>query len=121
MAKELEDTEEEDEDIELGSNSTKSAKDIGKFCNVLKVLSHRSISVEALRKNLRMIWKPNKGVEINELDEDLFLVEFGDERDKKKVLDMCPWSYEKQRVMLQDFEGELTPKEMELKWSPFWV
>ena len=55
MAKELEDMEEEDEDIELGSNSTKVAKDIGKFCNVLKVLSHRSISVEALRKNLRMI------------------------------------------------------------------
>ena len=49
------------------------------------------------------------------------MVEFGDERDKKKVLDMCRWSYEKQRVMLQDFEGELTPKEMELKWSPFWV
>uniref|UniRef100_A0A7N2MKJ4 DUF4283 domain-containing protein n=1 Tax=Quercus lobata TaxID=97700 RepID=A0A7N2MKJ4_QUELO len=68
-----------------------------------------------------MIWKPNKGVEINELEEDLFLVEFGDERDKKKVLDMCPWSYEKQLVLLQDFEGELTPKEMELKWSPFWV
>ena len=121
MAKELEDTKEEDEDIELGSNSTKAAKDIGKFCNVLKVLSHRSISVEALRKNLRMIWKPNKGVQINELEEDLFLVELGDERDKKKVLDTCPWSYEKQLVLLQDFEGKLTPKEMELKMSPFWV
>ena len=67
MAEELEElwrklsfTEEEDEDIELGSNSTKATKDIGKFCAVLKVLSHRSISVEALRKNLRMIWKPKR-------------------------------------------------------------
>ena len=46
--------------------------------------------MDALRKNLRMLWKPNKGVQILELEEELFLVEFGDEKDKKKVLDMCP-------------------------------
>ena len=62
-----------------------------------------------------------KGVQSNELEEDLFLVELGDERDKKKVLDTWPWSYEKQLVLLQDFEGKLMPKEMELKLSPFWV
>ena len=48
--------------------------------------------MDALRKNLRMLWKPNKGVQISELEEELFLVEFGDEKDKKKMLDMCPWS-----------------------------
>ena len=88
---------------------------------MMKILSQRSINVDALRKNLRMLWKPNKGVQISELEEDLFLVEFGDEKDKKKVLDMCPWSYEKQLVLIQDFEGELTLKEIELKWAPFWV
>ena len=43
---------------------------------------------------MRMIWKPNKGVLISDVEEDLFLVEFGDKRDKQKVLDMSPWSYE---------------------------
>ena len=52
-----------------------------------------------------MLWKPNKGVQISEVEEELFLVEFGDEKDKKKVLDMCPWSYEKQLVLIQDFEA----------------
>ena len=61
--------------------------------------------MDALRKNLRMLWKPNKGVRISELEEELFLVEFGDKKDKKKVLDMCPWSYEKQLVLIQDFEA----------------
>ena len=46
--------------------------------------------MDALRKNLRMLWKPNKGVQFSKLEEELFLVEFGDEKDKKKVLDMCP-------------------------------
>ena len=56
----------------------------------MKVLAHRSISLEALRKNLRMIWKPNKGVQIMEIDDKLYLVEFGDGRDKKKIMDISP-------------------------------
>lgn len=51
----------------------------------------------------------------------MFLIEFGDEKDKKKVMDMCPWSYEKQQVIIQEFEGKLTSKELDLKWVPFWI
>ena len=68
-----------------------------------------------------MLWKPNKGVQISELEEDLYLVEFGDEKDKRKVMDMCPWSYEKQLVLIQEFDGKLTSKEIEVKWALFWV
>lgn len=81
--KKLSFTEEEGESISLGSKSTEAAKEIGKKCLVMKVLAHRSIALEALRKNLRMIWKPNKGVQIMEIDDELHLVEFGDGRDKK--------------------------------------
>ena len=88
---------------------------------VLKILSHRWVNVEALRKTLNMLWKPSKRIKFSELEEDLFLVEFGDESDKRRVLDMSPWSYENQLVLLQEFEGELTPKEIVMRWSPFWV
>ena len=128
MAKELEALwsklsfmEEEAEGIKLDFKSTKAVRELGKNCVVMKIMSHKSISIDALRKNLRMLWKPNKGLQLSEVDEDLFLVEFGDGKDEKKVLDMCPWSYEKQLVLMQEFDGKQTPKEIELKWSPFWV
>lgn len=128
MAKELEVlwskfsfTEEEDEGIELNVDSTRAAKEVGKNCVVMKIMAHKSISLDALRKNLRMLWKPNKSMQISEVEENLFLVEFGDSRDKKKVIDMFPWSYDKQLVLIQDFDGKLTPKEIEIKWAPFWV
>ncbi|KAK7859349.1 hypothetical protein CFP56_006915 [Quercus suber] len=76
MAEELESlwsklsfTEEEDEGIEIDTKGTRAATEIGRT---------------ALRKNMRMLWKPNRSVQISEVDEDLFLVEFGDGRDKKK-------------------------------------
>ena len=128
MSKELEKlcnklsfTKEEDEDIVLRSSCTTAAREVGKNYVVMKILAHRSISLEALRKNLKMVWKPNKGVQISEIEEDLYLVEFSYKKDKKKVLDLCRWSYDKQLVLIQEFEGELTPKEIVLKWSPFWV
>ena len=48
-------------------------------------------------------------------------MEFRDGRDKKKVMEMCLWSFEKQLVLIQEFDGKLTPKEIEIKWAPFWV
>ena len=79
-------TKEEDEGIELDFNCTKAAREIGKNCVIMKILAHKSISIDvnALRKNMRMLWKPNKGVQIFEVDEDLFLEEFGDGKDKKR-------------------------------------
>ena len=68
-----------------------------------------------------MIWKPNKGGQITEIDDELYLVEFGDGRDRKKIMDMSPWSYEKQLVLLKGFEGEQVPKDISIKQSPFWV
>ena len=55
-------TKEEDEQVVLGSNSTKAAKGLGRNCLVMKGLSRRSISLDALRKNLRMVRKTNKSV-----------------------------------------------------------
>ena len=62
MAKELEKmwtklsfTEEEDKGIELGSNCTKVARAVGRNCVVMKVLTSRSVSLDALRTNVRML------------------------------------------------------------------
>nr|POE73371.1 hypothetical protein CFP56_08682 [Quercus suber] len=113
--------EEEDENIVLGSSSTKALKELGKNCPVMKILSCKSIMLDALRKNLRMIWKPSKGVQIMEIKDEMYMVEFGDGKNKKKVLEMSPWSYEKQLILLHDFEGEQAPKEISLTRSHFWI
>ena len=114
-------TEEEEVSVTLGDECTRAANERGKNCLVMKVLSRRSIMLEALRKNIRMLWKPNKSLQLSMIGEELFLAEFEDERDKRRVMDMRPWHYEKQLVLLKEFEGEKDPKDMVLKWSPFWV
>lgn len=80
----------------------------------MQILTQRSINNEALKKTIRMVWKPNKGVLISDIEEDLFLIEFRYKRDKQKVLDMSPWSYKKNLVLLQDFDGDVVMKDIKL-------
>ena len=61
--KKLSFTEDEDEGIVLGDNSTRTAKEIGKNCLVMKILTQRSINIEALRKTMRMVWRTNRSEE----------------------------------------------------------
>ena len=75
-------TEEEDEGIELGSNCTKATRAVGRNCVVMKIFMSRCVSLDALRKNMRMLWKPFGGVQISEIKNDLFLVKFGEGKDK---------------------------------------
>ena len=112
-------TKEEDDDIILGGDSTKATKALGENCLVMQILTQRSINIEALRNTMRMAWKMNKGVHISDIDKDLFLVEFGDKKDKQKIMDMCPWSYEKNLVLLQVFDGDVALKDIKLQWCPF--
>ena len=49
----------------------------------MKVMSRKGIMLEALRKNIRMLWKPNKSLQLFVIREELFLVEFEDEHNKK--------------------------------------
>lgn len=62
---------------------------------MMKILSRKSIMLDALRKNLRMLWKPSKRVQIMEIEDEMYMVEFGDGKDKKKAMEMSPWSYDK--------------------------
>ena len=72
-------TNEEEVSVNLGRECTRATKERGKNCLVMKVLSHRGIMLDALRKNIRMLWKPNKSIQISVIEEEMYLVEFDDE------------------------------------------
>ena len=72
-------TDEEEVSVNIGRECTRATKERGKNCLVMKVLSRRGIMLDALRKNIRMLWKPNKSIQISVIEEEMYLVEFDDE------------------------------------------
>ena len=67
----------------LGGECTRAANERGRNCLFMKVMSRKGIMLEAPRKNIRMLWKPNKSLQLSVIREELFPVEFEDEHNKK--------------------------------------
>lgn len=56
-----------------------------------------------------------------EVQDNLWLIEFADGEDKRRVLEGRPWSFEHKILVLQDFDGKTTPAQMNFHHSAFWV
>jgi hypothetical protein len=57
-----------------------------------------------------------------EVQEKLWLFEFADEDDKRRVLEGRPrWSFDKQIIVLNEFQGGVSPSQMDFRYSPFWI
>lgn len=56
-----------------------------------------------------------------EIQDNLWLFEFNEESNKKRVLDGQPWCYEHTILILNEFDGRTPPSQMEFISSPIWV
>ena len=66
-----------------------------------KLLTRRSFNKDAMLGTFRVVWKISKEAEVSVLDSNLFLFKFASTKDKDRVLEGSPWSFEKKLLMLK--------------------
>lgn len=71
---------------------------------VIKLCTRHPFNNEAFKTTLRKIWRPAKQVHFHELGSVLILTEFEDCLDKKRVIQDNPWSFERNLILLQEFD-----------------
>ena len=70
---------------------------------------------------LSRIWRLVGHVTFKEIFDNVWLFEFMDEKDKRRVLEGRPWSIDRRVIMLKDFDGTAPPTQMKFQYSPFWI
>ncbi|KAK2993812.1 hypothetical protein RJ640_027690 [Escallonia rubra] len=63
----------------------------------------------------------NRNVEIKQVGDNLFLIQFQNHGDKTRVLEGCPWAFEKSLIIIKEYEGDIQPSKIDLHWCPFWI
>ncbi|GMP72848.1 hypothetical protein CsSME_00030745 [Camellia sinensis var. sinensis] len=121
LARKLVLTEEEEaevvvEDVHLQPTEAKAG-----LCLVGKLLTTRPFNFEALQTTLTAVWRASKGIKFKTLGDNLFLIQFGHIVDKKRVRLNGPWNFDKQLVMLKEFNGDLQPLDITFSTMAFWV
>lgn len=84
-----------------------------------RLLSVRPYNFEALKRTLNQIWAISKGVLVRPIENGIFIVQFSMARDKSKVLDGRPWTFDNNLVLLDSIEGSVQPSNILLNKSLF--
>ena len=86
-----------------------------------KVLTKRPIRKTSFRGAIARLWKVEGGFTMRELENDVFLFLFNDEKERRRILDMEPWVFDKHLIVLKEVNGDDVPNWGDWCYTPFWV
>lgn len=86
-----------------------------------KVLTIRPFNFEAMKNTMNQVWAISKGALFRPIENDLFMVQFANLRDKNKVMAGRPWTFDQNLLLLNEIEGSAQPSDISLNYCPFWV
>ncbi|KAL0443902.1 UNVERIFIED_CONTAM: hypothetical protein Slati_2112900 [Sesamum latifolium] len=88
------------------------------FC---RLLSNRPYCFEALCSSIKSMLLSVKGVDVQQLQEGRFLLRFNHIIDKQRALKGCPWSFEKNILILGEIGESKNPMHVALDFCDFHV
>lgn len=113
--------EKEDVEVHIGDGCADILEHRGQSCLVGKLLADRVVPKDFIQTHMMRAWKTHRPAVFKVLGENLFLMEFENDRDKTKVSEGKPWIFDGNLVVITDFDGFTPPSQMEFEKAAFWV
>lgn len=88
---------------------------VGRFLTV------KLVKVEFMRQVMASVWQPVKGVQVTELQPNLFLFVFYHKSDMERVLEEGPWSFENNTLVCRQVRDGVLPGDVILDSVDLWV
>lgn len=110
----------EEDEMEITEDWSSMLRGWGHLCVMVKVISNRRFSRDALKQTLHSIWRISKGMVFKDAPDNK-LVEFFYAGDKKRVLIGRPWSFDRFLLLVTLLDGDVQPSKLEMNLVPFWV
>ncbi|KAF5458477.1 hypothetical protein F2P56_022503 [Juglans regia] len=114
-------TEQEYDTMRVGSEVLEPLKAKGKRCLLIMINADRVVNRQAFRTTMSKVWRSEGWFQFKDVGENRMLVEFQHERDKDKVLQGRPWSFDRNLICIQELDGQVPLKEITFNRELFWV
>lgn len=106
--------------LTIGEEVLEVMNGLWKNCMIVKVLG-RSVSIVAMTKKLRELWKQKEAMYVMDLPRQFFMVRFESEEEYMGVLSGGPWRVFGSYLLVQAWEPEFDPLRNEITTTPVWV
>jgi len=112
---------EEEEELELqsGINSTQIVDP--NLCLVDHFLTNRPIQSYMMMEKIETFWSPVRGVNIQEIEPNLYTFQFFHHLDLQRILKKGPWCFDNHLLILDVIPNNANPKSVTLQSVPFWI
>lgn len=107
--------------ISVADGEIASVREIGGRCLIGRIGLEKPINREAFKSVLSGLWQLAGWVVFKEVQDNTWLFEFMEGVDKVRVMEGRTWSFDKQILVLKEFDGNCPPSKMEFTKSPFWI
>lgn len=95
----------ENEEIVVEFSLVAEVVDSGKNCLLLKLLTSKFYNCETFKATMRNMWRSTKSICFHDMGEGLLIAEFELHSDKISVTCDGPWSFDKNLILMKDFDG----------------
>ncbi|KAK1663576.1 hypothetical protein QYE76_051735 [Lolium multiflorum] len=86
-----------------------------------KLMAEKPAYEEAMENALGPLWCPMKGIDCKDLGDNLFLFTFHQAGGKKKAVDGGPWTFDKQLLVLEEYDPSKNLDDYAFTHIPIWV
>ncbi|KAK3016308.1 hypothetical protein RJ639_007628 [Escallonia herrerae] len=100
---------------------TNNANKVYPLTLLAKIISNKKVNAKAVQSIIFKAWNPNKGMKIQLMEENCFCITFNHDWDRTRVLESRPWSIMSSHMVVRDWPPDLTMKEINFNFSPFWI
>jgi hypothetical protein len=107
--------------VRIGGSGVKEKKQGTEEMAVGWLMAEKPANTEAMENALGPLWCPMKGIKVKDLGENRFLFTFLQSSGKKKAVDNGPWMFDKDLLMLEEFDASKTIDEYRFDTVPIWV
>ena len=107
--------------IEVTEGEIAGGREVGIHCLVGKLWAEKPVNREAFKTVMSRVWRMTGTVVFKELQDNLWVFEFEEEEDKRRVMVGRPWSFDRQILVLNEFDGQCPLSQMVFMKSPFWI
>ncbi|KAK3210855.1 hypothetical protein Dsin_015561 [Dipteronia sinensis] len=91
------------------------------LCLVGKVFSTKLVNRNAFMDVMNKIWRVERGVEIEQIKDNIFEFCFKTLKDRQRILKVCLWSFDKAIIVFEKPIGEGDAEDMWFNSVDFWV
>ncbi|KAM7510937.1 hypothetical protein LguiB_009812 [Lonicera macranthoides] len=86
-----------------------------------RILTDKSINFPVMQQLFASVWRPVKGVRIKDLGPNLFLFQFYNEKERDRIFNKGPWSFEQNLLIIEKVEEGFNFRDVQLFSMDIWV